>query len=248
MLKQYDVLILGSGTAGQSIALRLADHLRVALVTKREMADSASNWAQGGIAAVLDTTDSIEAHIQDTFMLRLDKASFTITDATLVAEAGACGDCPKRTGANPDLFKDVDSADVCTNPPCYYEKADAQTELLVRDAQDKGQHVITGQEAAELASDHWGNSKLKGYRRLDSVEDSPTDVPLRKIIGEQMQADMRQLIGQVRAVLIGHKPAAAGARVIGWQSGKVLDYDASVLLFADVYQTHYVMERGGGAA
>ncbi|APR05232.1 L-aspartate oxidase [Thauera chlorobenzoica] len=67
MLKQYDVLILGSGTAGQSIALRLADTLRVALVTKRELSDSASNWAQGGIAAVLDTTDSIEAHIQDTF-------------------------------------------------------------------------------------------------------------------------------------------------------------------------------------
>jgi L-aspartate oxidase len=68
LLKQYDVLILGSGTAGQSIALRLADHLRVALVTKRELADSASNWAQGGIAAVLDTTDSVEAHLQDTFI------------------------------------------------------------------------------------------------------------------------------------------------------------------------------------
>ncbi|QDF96840.1 L-aspartate oxidase [Azoarcus sp. DD4] len=67
MQKKYDVLILGSGTAGQSLALRLADHQRVALVTKRELADSASAWAQGGIAAVLDTTDSIEAHIQDTF-------------------------------------------------------------------------------------------------------------------------------------------------------------------------------------
>lgn len=66
MLKQYDVLILGSGTAGQSLALRLADSLRVALVTKRELATSASAWAQGGIAAVLDTTDSVEAHIQDT--------------------------------------------------------------------------------------------------------------------------------------------------------------------------------------
>lgn len=67
MLRQYDVLILGSGTAGQSLALRLADHLRVGLVTKRALLDSASNWAQGGIAAVLDTSDSIEAHIQDTF-------------------------------------------------------------------------------------------------------------------------------------------------------------------------------------
>ncbi len=67
MLKQYDVLILGSGTAGQSLALRLADRLNVALVTKRELTDSASSWAQGGIAAVLDTTDSVEDHIQDTF-------------------------------------------------------------------------------------------------------------------------------------------------------------------------------------
>ncbi len=67
LVKQYDVLILGSGAAGQSIALRLAEHLRVAVVTKRELSDSASNWAQGGIAAVLDTADSIEAHVQDTF-------------------------------------------------------------------------------------------------------------------------------------------------------------------------------------
>lgn len=67
LLKEFDVLILGSGTAGQSMALRLADRKRVALVTKRSLADSASAWAQGGIAAVLDTTDSIEAHIQDTY-------------------------------------------------------------------------------------------------------------------------------------------------------------------------------------
>ncbi|NMF89340.1 L-aspartate oxidase [Aromatoleum petrolei] len=68
MSKQYDVLILGSGAAGQSIALRLADKLRVALITKRAISDSASAWAQGGIAAVLDTSDSIEAHIQDTYI------------------------------------------------------------------------------------------------------------------------------------------------------------------------------------
>lgn len=84
-------------------------------------------------------------------------------------------------------------------------------------------------------------------------EDVPQGLPPHRLVlalrnwrearGEQMQADMRQLIGQVRAVLIGHKPAAAGARVIGWQSGKVLDYDASVLLFADVYQMHHVMHR-----
>ena len=62
-----DVLILGSGLAGQSLALRLAKDLRVAIITKKTLEDSASGWAQGGIAAVLDAADSIEAHIQDTF-------------------------------------------------------------------------------------------------------------------------------------------------------------------------------------
>lgn len=61
-----DVLIIGSGLAGQSLALRLADRLRVAIVTKRSLDVSASSWAQGGIAAVLDQSDSIDAHIQDT--------------------------------------------------------------------------------------------------------------------------------------------------------------------------------------
>ena len=49
-----------------SAALRLADRCRVALVTKHELLDAASSWAQGGIAAVLDGADSLEDHIRDT--------------------------------------------------------------------------------------------------------------------------------------------------------------------------------------
>jgi len=67
-VQKFDVLIIGSGLAGQSAALRLASHCQVALVSKRSLEDSASGWAQGGIAAVLDSRDSIEAHIQDTLI------------------------------------------------------------------------------------------------------------------------------------------------------------------------------------
>ncbi|MFN4342008.1 MAG: L-aspartate oxidase [Azonexus sp.] len=67
-MQKFDVLIIGSGLAGQSAALRLAPHCRVALVSKRSLEDSASGWAQGGIAAVLDSQDSVEAHIRDTLI------------------------------------------------------------------------------------------------------------------------------------------------------------------------------------
>lgn len=61
------MLVIGSGLAGQGSALCLADAgLHVGLVSKRAVTDSASGWAQGGIAAVLDDTDSVESHITDT--------------------------------------------------------------------------------------------------------------------------------------------------------------------------------------
>ncbi|MDR0673074.1 MAG: L-aspartate oxidase [Zoogloeaceae bacterium] len=61
-----DALIIGSGLAGQAAALFLAARCKVLLIAKRELEETASRRAQGGIAAVLDNQDSIEAHIQDT--------------------------------------------------------------------------------------------------------------------------------------------------------------------------------------
>jgi L-aspartate oxidase len=66
--EDFDVIIIGSGLAGQSAALRLADSCRVALIAKRRLEDSASGYAQGGIAAVLDNQDSIASHIDDTIV------------------------------------------------------------------------------------------------------------------------------------------------------------------------------------
>ena len=64
--RDFEFLVLGSGLAGLFYALRVADHGRVSIVTKRLADDSATNWAQGGIAAVLADDDTFDQHQRDT--------------------------------------------------------------------------------------------------------------------------------------------------------------------------------------
>ncbi|MFL6730223.1 MAG: FAD-dependent oxidoreductase, partial [Sphingomicrobium sp.] len=63
-----DVLIVGSGAAGLTAALNLAETHKVAVIAKGALGDSASARAQGGIAAVLEEGDSFEAHVNDTMI------------------------------------------------------------------------------------------------------------------------------------------------------------------------------------
>jgi len=65
-MTQFDVIIIGSGLAGLTVALNLAGRKKVAVITKKALIDGSSDWAQGGIAAVLADDDSVEAHIRDT--------------------------------------------------------------------------------------------------------------------------------------------------------------------------------------
>ncbi len=65
-MTDFEIVVLGSGLAGLTVALNLADQRRIAIVTKHELLDGASNWAQGGIAAVIASDDSPESHISDT--------------------------------------------------------------------------------------------------------------------------------------------------------------------------------------
>jgi L-aspartate oxidase len=62
----HDVLIIGSGAAGLSLALRLGPDVRIAVVAKREVREGNTLYAQGGISAVLDEEDSVASHIKDT--------------------------------------------------------------------------------------------------------------------------------------------------------------------------------------
>lgn len=88
----YDYLVVGSGLAGLMSALRLAPHGRVVVVTKKDPAESSTNYAQGGIACVMEANDSFQQHVADT----LD-AGAGLCDADVVRDVVRAG--PARIAA-----------------------------------------------------------------------------------------------------------------------------------------------------
>lgn len=81
--QQFDVVIIGSGGAGLTLALSLPAHYKIAVLAKSHLNDASTYYAQGGVAAVLDQTDSIEQHIDDTMiagghLCHLDAVKFTV--------------------------------------------------------------------------------------------------------------------------------------------------------------------------
>jgi L-aspartate oxidase len=90
--REFDFLVLGSGIAGLFYALRVAQHGSVGIVTKKLAADSATNWAQGGIAAVMAADDSFEDHARDTLeagagICRPEVVSFVVERGPAMIEA-----------------------------------------------------------------------------------------------------------------------------------------------------------------
>lgn len=87
MRKKVDFLVIGTGIAGLSYALKVASYGKVCIVTKRESEESATRYAQGGIAAVMYTPDTYEKHIRDTMIAGDDLSDpeivrITITEST----------------------------------------------------------------------------------------------------------------------------------------------------------------------
>lgn len=86
MPQTFDTLIIGSGLAGLTLALQIANEKKVCIVSKRSLNESASSWAQGGIASVLNSNDSLDAHVEDTLIAGAGLCDKTVT--RMVVEHG----------------------------------------------------------------------------------------------------------------------------------------------------------------
>jgi hypothetical protein len=99
--------------------------------------------------SVRDLMDWIERVVHHT----LAKAPFSLDDAALLPAAGACSACPKRTGAAPDLYTDLDAKrDCCTDPECWDRKVKSHVTAVTRE----------NPALAKLSDEHYGRPPENG--------------------------------------------------------------------------------------
>jgi ParB-like chromosome segregation protein Spo0J/DNA-binding protein H-NS len=122
--------------------------------------------------------------VQQRYMLRLAGAPFALSDEQLLPEAGPCTTCPKRTGANPELFDDIVEGDTCADRACFERKCAAHEERTIARAEEAGHAVITGKEAERLLPRP--DATVPGYLRLDRPSDMALSAkPLGEVLGEE---------------------------------------------------------------
>jgi hypothetical protein len=149
-----------------------------------------------------------QQHIQDRYMTRLKEAPFDAKASDLVAGVGPCSRCPKLTGNQPELFGDIKSADVCTDPVCFAAKRAAWGERLQVQAKAEGRTVLTGREAKRIAP-YGVNSNLQGgYVSLDQpcYEDEKRRT-YRQLLGKEFKADTLIADPQTGSVVEVIKPS-----------------------------------------
>jgi len=128
--------------------------------------------------------------IHNEYMLRLKDAPFDVKAIYFAGKTTAvigvpCGECPKRTGNQPELFADVKGADVCTDPACFKAKREAHAMVLVAKAKETGKPVISGKEAKKVMP--YEHSGLKGFARPDEpCHDDIKGRTFRQILGKDM--------------------------------------------------------------
>jgi len=103
--RHHDVVIIGSGAAGLSAALRLPSNLRIALISKAEIAQGSTYWAQGGMAAVLHDRDTVDSHVADTLRAGDGLCHRDVVEYT-VSHSRDCVDWLVDLGVHFDLRED----------------------------------------------------------------------------------------------------------------------------------------------
>lgn len=189
--------------------------------------------------------------LQRNVMLNLAHACFPIDQADFVPGVSSCTNCSKRTGANPDLFTDVKSADMCTNPPCYHAKdakqdeldetddvdgsADAGREIGFKENSTEGSREMArlAQAAARQAASNPEDSYKKNIQRLKDDQATAIDAASRI-------AQFEYLVDHIHSEQADVPDTLLSAELLrAWLLRRYDDYNAEEIAFAfkiDGYQ------------
>lgn len=198
---ECDVLVLGSGVAGLTFALEVAPKLKVAVVTKRTLSDSNTNWAQGGIAAVMDPTDSFEAHADDTLRVGYGLSRKSVVDA--VVEGGPRGiEKLIALGANFDHQKPVA---VDNGSPLDLTREGGHTARRVVHAGD-----VTGREVQRVLSEairlHPNITVYENHMAVDLIDTSRFGGP-KRIAGayllDHQRGEVHEMVSRATVLATG---------------------------------------------
>jgi len=152
--------------------------------------------------------------ILDKYTLRLKDAPFDPADAQLVAGAGSCSACPKRSGAQPELFADVgkDRGDVCTDTACFALKKKAAWKALQEEAKEKGATLLTEAQSKKVFGYDGKIAEWGDYVSLaDKCPDDPKGRTWKQLIGDQEVEKSLAMSPRGTVVPVLDKRAAAEA-------------------------------------
>ncbi|MFL6675165.1 MAG: L-aspartate oxidase [Massilia sp.] len=204
---KFDVAIVGSGLAGLSVALHLAQTRKVAIVSKRTLLDGASNWAQGGIAAVLDSGDSHDQHIAD----------------TLVAGAGLCDEAATRYIV--EHGREAIEWLIAQGVPFTRDETAELGFHLTREGGHSQRRIIHAADATGHAVQVTLEQKVRAHPNIALFEHhcAIDVITSDKLTGKGVQGGAPHLAGQ---------PRCHGLYVQDERSGKVLTFEAEHTVLA----------------
>ena len=129
--------------------------------------------------------------IHDDFMLELKRAPFDVKAIYFAGNQAnpigpACAECPKRTGNQPQLFDDVKSGDICTDPGCFHAKRAAHAEKIADEHRAKGLEVLTGAAARKVMPNTWSTPR-QGYVMPETIlPGAPDGKTIAKLLGKKL--------------------------------------------------------------
>jgi len=227
-----DFLVIGSGIAGLSFALEAAEHGDVIIATKRSREESNTKYAQGGIAAVLDASDSFEAHVKDTIVAGAGLNHVRAVELT-VKDGPARIEMLRKVGAKFDRATIVAHAD--ESSPSLGSDAEHELDL----------HLEGGHSARRIV--HAGDMTGKEVER--ALVEAVTANPKIKVLEEHMAVDL------ITLAKYGGPEVCVGAYALDVTMGKVETILARATILATggagkvyLYTTNPDVATGDGIA